>query len=33
MLLLEIIDRVMVSKGLKVNLFGLCRLSNADMKS
>ena len=32
-LLLEIIDRVMMSKGLRLNLFGLCRLSNADMKS
>ena len=32
-LLLDIIERVMVSKVLRVNLFGLCRLSNADMKS
>ena len=32
-LLLEILERVMVSKGLRLNLFGLCRSSNADIKS
>ena len=32
MLLLELLERVMVSKGLRVNPFGLCRLSNGDMK-
>ena len=32
-LLLEFSERVMVSKALRVNSFGLCRLSNGDMKS
>ena len=31
-LLLEILERVMVSKGLRVIPFGLCRLSNGDIK-
>ena len=31
LLLLGLLERVMVSKGLKVNPFGLCRLSNGEM--
>ena len=32
-LLLELLERVMVSKGIRVIPFGLCRLSNGDIKS
>ena len=32
-LLLELLETVMVSNGLRVIPFGLCRLSNGDIKS